>query len=346
MAVAIPSLFIENPDDVFDKSTATFIDPDISEYTVYLAVYKINTTADPTHPFLQYLCMTDQDNLTFSKTTYTNSNYPPNENPDDSPIDAHFKDEMTKFLLDTTQLQIQEFDSIYRGVIPMSMDVKTNRILFVFIDVTENVDLSTIPENQTWKLCTDLAGYWIGLEKQPPIIQVDENIKILFDEHYEISIIKHAETRVVLKSPVTVYLCKYDDGSRQWSNIAASEMSNRGIILRQDHPFGYYPFVSMNVISTENEGSLIKYALFVETMKNTLYILQRVEGGDDPSQIDLYDGSVFEATCLEEGGSDDDNEDGDEGPLKQKKYSTVYFVDQGNLLWCVKNLGLLVSLDA
>jgi len=350
-AVAITPLFIEPPEDFFDKSTSTFLNSEILEYTVYFSIYRINTST-PSHPFLQYLCMTgpDSQSLTFPKTTYSNapSDYPPNENPDDSPIDARFTDEITKFLLDTTQIQTDDFSQIYKGVIPMSMDLDSNRILFVFVDFSEIADLSVIPPEQSWKLCSDLAGYWIGLEKRPPAVDVDENIKILFDEHYEISRLRNEADETVLKSPLTVYLCEYAPETQGWSNVVAEEGSNRVIDLipRQDHPFGYYPFFSMNVIGGVDRETLRKYVFFVESIRNTLYILPTVEGGEAPGGIDLYDGSVFKPTCLEDQDITEQPEENEEGEtvLEEKKYSAIYFEDQGNVLWCVKNTDLVARL--
>jgi hypothetical protein len=232
------------------------------------------------------------------------------------------------------------------------MDLETNKILFVFVDFSEIADLSVIPPEQSWKLCTDLAGYWIGLEKRPPVASVDQNIIILFDEHYEISRLRNNVDQTVLKSPLTVYLCEYTPETQLWSNVAAAATDAEGesnrvidLIPRQDHPFGYFPFFSMNIIGDVDAGSLHKYVFFVESINNTLYILPTVEGGDAPGGIDLYDGSVFKPTCLEDQDVLDlPNGDEGEPELEEKKYSAIYFEDQGNVLWCVKNTDLVARL--
>jgi hypothetical protein len=230
------------------------------------------------------------------------------------------------------------------------MDLETNKILFVFVDFSEIADLSVIPPEQSWKLCTDLAGYWIGLEKRPPVASVDQNIIILFDEHYEISRLRNNADQTVLKSPLTVYLCEYTPETQLWSNVADTDAegeSNRVIDLipRQDHPFGYFPFFSMNVIGDVDAGSLYKYVFFIKSIHNTLYILPTVEGGDAPGGIDLYDGSVFKPTCLEDRDVlDVPNGDEGESVFEEKKYSAIYFEDQGNVLWCVKNTDLVACL--
>jgi hypothetical protein len=367
----IVPIFIENPDDIFDKSTYTFLNSEILEYTVFFSIYKI-VQGETTHPpFLQYLSATVDNSLTFPKMTFKNADYPPNENVDDNPIDREFTDAITKYLLDITKAQIPDFSEIYKGVIPMSMDVNTNTILFVFVDFSEIVfDYSS--SNLTWRLPTDLMGYYIGLELQPPTFEIDQNIKILFNEHYEISVLKSLNDEgesVVIKPPITVFLCNYDVGTNEWSNRGILEGGQGGVayIPRQDHPFGYYPFVSSNVIGKTNvseiDGSEIKkYYFFVETIQKTLYILPTVEGGSTPGEIDLYDGSVFKTICLEDNSPFDsleisDNFVGDEGEgegegadadaadegLEPKKYSAIYFVDQGNILWCIKNTDLLMD---
>jgi len=373
--IPIP-IFIENTDDIFDKSTYTFIHSEIPEYTVYFSIYRINKTR-PDRPFLQYLCKTTTDNsLTFPQTKFQNTDYPPNESSDDSSIDTVFTETITKSLLDITKVQIPDFSQIYRGVIPMSMDQKTNTILFVFVDFseidTESLNSSNNSDNSQeslqWWLTTDLTGFYIGLNKHEPIFQIDSNVKILFNEHYEISILKSnvsenlesspESSPAIIKSPLTVFLCKYDVGTTTWSNIgtqegaAATAGGSNSIFLsmnRQDHPFGYYPFASCNIIQgnqlSEIKGlGLKKYVFFVEGFQKTLYILPSVPGGDAPNQIDLYDGSVFKPVCLEEdpfSESNPQNEDDDE--LEQKNYSAIYFEDQGNVLWCVKNMNLLME---
>jgi len=363
----IVPIFIENPDDIFDKSTYTFLNSEILEYTVFFSIYKI-VQGETTHPpFLQYLSATVDNSLTFPKMTFKNADYPPNENVDDNPIDREFTDAITKYLLDITKAQIPDFSEIYKGVIPMSMDVNTNTILFVFVDFSE-IAFDYSSSNLTWRLPTDLMGYYIGLELQPPTFEIDQNIKILFNEHYEISVLKSLNDEgesVVIKPPITVFLCNYDVGTNEWSNRGILEGGQGGGIPRQDHPFGYYPFVSSNVIGKTNvseiDGSEIKkYYFFVETIQKTLYILPTVEGGSTPGEIDLYDGSVFKTICLEDnspfdsleisdnfGGEGEGEGEGaddaaDEG-LEPKKYSAIYFVDQGNILWCIKNTDLLMD---
>jgi hypothetical protein len=299
--------------------------------------------------------------------TFKNAEYPPNENVDDNPIDREFTDAITKYLLDITKAQIPDFSEIYKGVIPMSMDVNINTILFVFVNFSEIAfDYGSSPLK--WRLPTDLMGYYIGLELQAPVFEIDENIKILFNEHYEISVLKSLNDEgvsVVIKPPITVYLCNYDVGTSEWSNRSILERGQGGeyngaCIPRQDHPFGYYPFVSSNVIGKTNvseidDSEIKKYYFFVETIQKTLYILPTVEGGSTPGEIDLYDGSVFKTICLEDNSPFDSPEIsdnfGDEGEgaddaddgLEPKKYSAIYFVDQGNILWCIKNTDLLMD---
>jgi hypothetical protein len=359
----IVPIFIENPDDIFDKSTYTFLNSEILEYTVFFSIYKIVQGGTTHPPFLQYLSATVDNSLTFPKMTFKNADYPPNENVDDNPIDGEFTDAITKYLLDITKAQIPDFSEIYKGVIPMSMDTKINTILFVFVDFSEIAfDGGSSPLK--WRLPTDLMGYYIGLELQAPAFEIDENIKILFNEHYEISVLKSLNDEgrsVVIKPPITVFLCNYDVGTREWSNRGILEGGQGDGIPRQDHPFGYYPFVSSNLIGKTNvsemDGSEIKkYYFFVETIQKTLYILPTVEGGSAPGEIDLYDGSVFKTICLEDNSPFDSPEIsepfGDEGEgegvdaddvLEPKKYSAIYFVDQGNILWCIKNTDLLMD---
>jgi hypothetical protein len=102
----------------------------------------------------------------------------------------------------------------------------------------------------------------------------------------------------------------------------------------------------MNVIGGVDAGSLRKYVFFVESIRNTLYILPTVEGGEAPGGIDLYDGSVFKPTCLEDQDITQQQEENEEGEsvLEEKKYSAIYFEDQGNVLWCVKNTDLVARL--
>jgi hypothetical protein len=120
------------------------------------------------------------------------------------------------------------------------------------------------------------------------------------------------------------------------------------LIPRQDHPFGYYPFGSLNMINKTNLSEmdgLKKYIFFYEKIQNTLYILPTVEGGSAPSEIDLYDGSVFKSVCLEDDIFSDISEIENENEMEQKIYSSIYFTEQGNILWCIKNTDLLMELD-